>query len=134
MIGDAPVLAFSGQQVGWHGLVPKGAVVFLPLSTHAVLVGEPDVFGRSVAPDRLVEVVNGLTTREAYDAVFRHPGMAWPAGLRYGPQPHRLPEPTVTLSRSDPGTASTFPYRYPEMDEEQTAALLRHLGAAEVVE
>ena len=30
-IGDAPVLALDGQARGWHGLVPNGAAVFMPL-------------------------------------------------------------------------------------------------------
>ena len=110
LIGDAPVQALSGQQVGWHGLIPKGSAVFLPLSPHAVLVGEPHVFGRSIAPADLVRAVNGLTTREAHDAVFRHPAMSWPDGLTLGRQPYQLPEPSFTLTRSDPGMRNTFPF------------------------
>lgn len=60
--------------------------------------------------------------------------MSWPDGLRLGRQPFQLPEPSFTLTRSDPSTRTTFPFRYPELDDEQTAALLRHLNALDVVE
>jgi hypothetical protein len=134
LIGDAPVLALSGHQSGWHGLIPQGATVFLPLSHQAVLVGEPHVFQRSLSADRLVGAVNGLTVQEAYEAVFRHPGMAWPNKLVLGPQPPRLPQPSFNVSRSERGSLPTFPYRYRELDDEETRALLEYLGAADVVE
>lgn len=134
LVGDAPVLTLSGHELGWHGLVPKGAVVFLPLSPQALLVGEPHIFGRSFSADRLAEVVNALTVREAYEAAFRHPEMPWPLGVTLGRQPYRLPQPSFSISRSDPGQPPTFPYTYPEMDDDETAALLKHLKAVEVVE
>lgn len=134
LIGDAPVLALSGREFGWRGLIPKGAAVFLPLSPQAVLVGEQHVFGRSFAAGGLAEVVNALTVREAYEAVYRHPHMAWPSGIVLGSAPYRLPEPSFSMSRPDPLRPPTFPYRYPQMDDAETAALLKHLKAVEVVE
>jgi len=97
LLGDAPVLALSGHASGWHGLVPNGATVFLPLSPQAVLLGQPHVFGRSFSADRLVTTVNALTVREAYEAVFRHPWMPWPSGVLLGPHPPRLPEPSLSI-------------------------------------
>lgn len=134
LIGDAPVLALLGRGSGWYGLVPPGATVFLPLSPQALLVGEPHVFRRSFSADRLAATVNALTVSEAHQAVFRHPEMLWPAGVMLGAQRPLLSEPSFTVSRSHPSKPPTFPYTYPEMDDEETTALLKHLKAAEVVE
>ncbi len=134
LVGDAPVLALHGHPLGWHGLVPKGAAVFLPLSSHAVLVGEPHVFGRSFSATELVATVNALTAREAYEDVFRHPDMPWPIELRLGPQPPLLSKPSFTVSRPDPDKPLTFPYTYPEMGDAETTALLEHLKAVDVVD
>lgn len=134
LISDAPVVALDGHLPGWHGLVPKGTAVFLPLSSHAVLVGEPHVFGRSFSAAGLAPTVNALTAREAYGDVFRHPEMPWPTELRLGPQPPLLPKPSFTVSRSDPDKPPTFPYAYPEMDDAETTTLLEHLKGVSVVE
>jgi hypothetical protein len=112
LIGDAPVLALDGRTRGWHGLVPKGAAVFLPLSSQAVLVGEPHVFKGSSCPSGIAAAVKTLTVREAYQYVFRHPEMVWPVELCLGTQPPSLPRPSLTVRRSDPGQAPTFPYAY----------------------
>lgn len=134
LIGDAPVLALDGHTRGWHGLVPDGAAVFMPLSSHVVLVGEPHVFGRSSSATELVATVNALTAWEAYQYVFRHPDMGWPAELRLGTQPPSLPRPSFTVGRSDPGASPTFPYTYPEMGDAETTTLLKHLRAVDVVD
>jgi Protein of unknown function (DUF4238) len=134
LIGDAPVLALDGHISGWHGLVPSGAAVFMPLSPQTLLVGEPHVFKRSSAADTgLVASVNVLTVREAYQYVFRHPKMTWPMDLRLDSQPPSLPKPTFSVARSDPDSSPTFPFTYPEMDDAETATLLRRLSASEVV-
>lgn len=134
LIGDVPVLALDGRTRGWHGLVPTGAAVFMPLSSQAVLIGEPHVFKRSSSAAGLAATVNALIVREAYQYVFRHPEMRWPAELRLGTQPPSLPTPSFTARRSDPGRPPTFPYAYPEMDDAETTTLLRHLRAVDVVE
>ncbi len=120
LVGDAPVLALDGHPRGWHGLVPKGAAVFMPLSSQAVLVGEPRAFGRSFSATELVATVNRLTAREAYEDVFRQPEMPWPTELRLGPQRPLLPKPSFRVSRSQPDRPPTFPYTYPKMDDAET--------------
>lgn len=134
LIGDAPVLAFDSYARGWHGLVPKGAAVFMSLSSQAVLVGEPHVFGRSFSATGLVATVNALTARQAFEDVSRHPEMPWPTDQRLGAQPPVLPKPSFTMCRSDPEKSPTFPYTYPEMSDAETTALLKHLKAVDVVE
>lgn len=134
LIGDAPVLALDGHSRGWHGLVPKGATVFMPLSSRAVLVGEPHVFQRSFSATGLVETVNTLTVREAYKDVFRHPEMPWPVGLRLSPQAPTLPTPSFKITRPDPDRSPTFPYTYPEIDDAKRAVVLARLKAINVVE
>jgi len=134
LIGDAPVTALSGREQGWGGVVPRGATVFLPLSPHALLLGEPHVFGHHFSADALVPTVNQLTAREAFDAVYRHPKMAWPTPTGLGSQPPQLPTPSFRVSRPEPGTPPTFPYVYPTIDEEATHKLLDHLGAVDIVE
>lgn len=134
LIGDAPVLALDGQSRGWHGIVPKGATVFMPLSSRAVLVGEPHVFKRSFSANGLVEAVNTLTVREAYKQVFRHPVMPWPFGLRLSTQAPTLPTPSFKVARSDPGKPPTFPYTYPDMQDARRTVLLKHLKAVNIVE
>jgi len=134
LIGDAPVLALDGHTHGWHGLVPNGAAVFMPLSPQVVLVGEPHDFRRSSSASGLLATVNTLTAREAYRYVFRHPEMGWPAELRLGTQPPSLPRPSFTVGLSYPGQPPTFPYTYPEMDDAETTTLLKHLRAVDVVE
>jgi len=135
LIGDAPVLALDGHARGWHGLVPSGAAVFMPLSPQALLVGEPHVFKHSSsAAIGLVATVNLLTAREAYQYVFRHPEMAWPTELRLVSQPPSLPKPSFSLARSDPDESPTFPFTYPKMDDAETTTLLKHLRDVDVVE
>lgn len=135
LIGDAPVVTISGQASGWRGLLPKGCVVCLPLSPTSVLVGQPSAFHRSDAVGDLPSVLNQRTSQEAYHAVFSHPDMPWPADLPYlRSAPPRLPEPTISMSRSQEGVRPTFPAEYPEITDLEAAAVLRHLGSVEVVE
>lgn len=100
LIGDAPVLALAGHTRGWHGLVPNGAAVFMPLSPQVVLVGEPHVFGRSFSATELAATVNALTVREAYQHVFRHPQMNWPVELSMSTMSPTLPRPSFRALRS----------------------------------
>lgn len=134
LIGDAPVLALDGNPSGWRGLVPDGATVFMPLSPHAVLVGEPHVFSASASVTKLFATVNALTAREAFADVFRHPAMTWPAAVRLGSNPPLLPTPSISFSRRESNEQSTFPHTYPKMDDAETTAILQYLGANSTVE
>lgn len=134
LIGDAPVLALDGRTRGWHGLIPKGAAVFLPLSPQAVLIGEPHIFNRSSSAAGIAATVNTLTVREAHQYVFRHPEMEWPPDLRLSTQPPSLPRPSFNIRPSQPGRPPTYPYTYPVMDDAETTTLLNHLKAIDVVE
>lgn len=107
----------------------------MPLSSHALLVGEPHVFKRSSASDTgLIASANALTISENYQHVFRHPKMPWPVELRLASLPPSLPKPTFSVTRSAPDSSPTFPFTYPDMDDAETATLLKRLGAVEVVE
>jgi hypothetical protein len=97
LIGDAPVIALDGKAGGWTGLLPAGAVVFLPLSPSKLMMGEPKSIEDPGNVDRLVETVNALTTEQAFSDVFRHPDTQWPKGLASAPMSH-LCQPRPSLA------------------------------------
>lgn len=133
LIGDAPILSVSDHKSGWHGLIPKGSAVFMPLAPDTVLVGEPRPTERFLSADDLASTINALTVREAYADVFRHPGMAWPNDIHLASDVPELPSPTRVLRPTPPGTPSTFPSKYPEVHDAKVAALLKHLQAVDTV-
>lgn len=130
LIGDAPVGVLHDHAEEWHGLVPAGAVVFLPLSPYKVLVGEPHAFGSLARAGDRVVMVNALTVREAYDQVFRHPSTPWPAGLELGSHPPLLPRTSIHVAPAEPDPAGArSPGTYPTPDEASAQVLLQKLGA-----
>ena len=135
LIGDAPVATIGTPSGGWHGLLPQGCVVCLPVSPTAILVGEPTAFAGSPSAGDLAKVVNQRTCQEAYAVVYSHPDQRWPEDLApLHPTTPRLPEPRTSIGRTPSGTPPTFPAEYPPITDAQTAALLHHLRAADIVE
>lgn len=133
LIGDAPIQSVSDHKSGWHGLIPEGSAVFMPIAPDTILVGEPRPTDRFRSADDLALTINSLTVREAYADVFRHPGMAWPNDIRLEPDVPELPAPSRALRPAPPGTPSTFPSTYPEVSDAKVAALLKRLQAVDTV-
>lgn len=133
LIGDAPILSVSDHKSGWHGLIPQGAAVFMPIAPDTILVGELGPTDRFRSADDLALTINSLTVREAYADVFRHPGMAWPNEMCLEPDVPELPVPSRVLRPAPPGTPSTFPSTYPEVSDAKVAALLKRLQAVDTV-
>lgn len=133
LIGDAPVLSTSDYVRGWHGLIPQGSTVFMPIAPNILLVGEPHLSGRFYSDDELASTINTLTAREAYADVFHHPDMKWPDEICLVPDAPELPAPSRKLRPALPGTPSTFPSTYPEVGDVKVAALLHRLKAVNTV-
>lgn len=133
LIGDAPILSVSDHKSGWHGLIPQGAAVFMPIAPDTLLVGEPRPTGRFRSANDLAFRINSLTVKEAYADVFRRPGMAWPNGIYLEPDRPELPVPSRVLRPAPPGSPSTFPSTYPEVSDAKVSALLQRLQAVDTV-
>jgi hypothetical protein len=130
---DAPVATFTAATAGWHGILPAGSPLMLPVSPRHLLYAEKHplsgVSDRSLdAP--LAMVVNQALAREADDAVFTHPAMNWPLDLVLAPTPPTLPTPTVTWGRpSSTAEPRTFPATYPPVTDASVRDLLLALEA-----
>lgn len=131
---DSPVATRAPDDVGWHGILPAGSPVLLPISPYRLIVGSGSLLGGDVLEPQLARLVNRRLAREASDAIFAHPSMGWPDDLELSRHPPTLPTPSITWSRSAPGTANTFPARYPRTSDPSVAALLDSLGAVDIVE
>ncbi|MGY1810653.1 DUF4238 domain-containing protein [Blastococcus sp. SYSU D00669] len=135
---DAPVVTFTPASAGWHGVLPSGSPLMLPVSPRHLLYAEkhplPGVSDCSLdAP--LAKVVNEVLAREADDAVFTHPAMDWPLDLVLAPTPPTLPTPTVTWGRpTSAAEPRTFPATYPPVQDASVRAVLRELGAEDEVQ
>jgi len=131
---DAPVVTLGTDDGGWHGVLPKGSPVFIPVSSRHLLIGEQHPIGRGSFTIELAKMVNIRMTSEAYDAVFADPIMPWPDHIVLEPRRPTLPHPTVSWSRSQPGSEPTFPTAYPAVEDDRVRALLDSLGAVDTVE
>jgi hypothetical protein len=135
---DAPVATFTVASQGWHGILPAGSPLMLPVSPRHLLYAEKyplaGVSDYSLdAP--LAKVVNEAIAREADDAVFMHPAMDWPLDLVLASTPPALPTPTVTWGRSGSATEPrTFPATHPPVQDPSVQALLRALEAEDEVQ
>lgn len=132
--GDSPVVTLNPTGYHWAGLIPEGSPLWMPLSPTVLLVGEPVnlMVAQSVLNDELAAFVTGALARHADRALFNAPGLAWPPGLVFPAQKPRLPEPTVTWSKSA-GPTTTFPATYPPVSSATVEALLIELGAVNTV-
>jgi hypothetical protein len=133
LLGDVPVLTVATHKTGWHGLIPEGAVVFMPLSPDRLLVGKPKTLTTVILGQNLVTAINSRTVGEAQSDVFHHPTMQWPAELILDANTPELPAPSRTLRPAPPGTPPTFPAKYPNADDPDVAAVLKRLRAATTV-
>jgi hypothetical protein len=132
---DAPVAVLPSTDTGWHGILPAGSPVFIPISSRQLLIGEPHPLGGSVKLQQdLARLVNAKLALEADDAVFADPTAPWPEMPALAPTRPTLPTPTITWSRSPEGTKSTFPAVYPQIDDDAVRRLLDSLGASDVVD
>jgi hypothetical protein len=135
---DAPVATFTAATAGWHGILPAGSPVMLPVSPRHLLYAVKHPFasvsgGALDAP--LANVVNQALARETDDAVFTHPAMGWPLDLVLAPTPPALPSPTVTWGRLSSGAESrTFPATYPAVQDASVRELLLALEAEDEVQ
>lgn len=69
---------------GWHGILPTGSPVFIPVSSRQLLMGEPHPLeaGDKLHPD-LARLVNARLAFEAADAVFADPPHPGPRDRRW---------------------------------------------------
>lgn len=133
LLGDVPVLTVSGHRTGWHGLIPEGASVLMPLAPDRLLVGKPKASGHLGLGEDLVTAVNTRTVAEAQSDVFHHPRMPWPAELTLDANVPELPTPSRKLRPAPLGTPPTFPASYASTDDPEIAAILKRLRAAIIV-
>ena len=131
---DAPVATFAPGDGGWHGILPEGSPVFIPISSYRLLVGEQHLLGVGLVTTTLARMINTRLAREAYDAVFSDTRMRWPEYINLAPTPPTLPKPTITWSRSKSRGKPTFPATYPAVHDKSVRKLLDLLGAENVVE
>lgn len=134
---DAPVATLDAlQDGGWHGIVPPGSPVFMPISPTHLLVGDPAPLANTplATSFELVEMVNTTLAKSAHLAVFKSPHMPWPPTLRLPRTPPTLPAPNITMQPSPPGQRPTFPVEYDPIIDPAVDALLRALGANDTVE
>lgn len=120
--GDAPVVAFDIESEGFHGIIPPGSPVFMPVSPRSLLVGEehPLSPGRLLDP-KLASLINMALAREAHGAIFCHPSTPLPKNFKLPAHAPTLNAPRVTIARSDPGTSPTFPATYPNVGDSTVA-------------
>lgn len=129
---DAPVAVLPSSDVGWHGLLPPGSPVFIPISSRQLLIGEPRAplaGGEQLLPE-LASVVNARLAFEAYDALFADPSAAWPDVPPLSPVRPTMPTPTVTWSRSDDSDDKTASPSYPEINDPAIRRLVYDLGGS----
>jgi hypothetical protein len=132
---DAPVGTFSSDNGGWHGILPTGSPVFVPISSTQLLVGEENPLGRvERLSEGMARLVNAQIANEAYDAVFCSPDMSWPPELVLNSSRPTLPKPRITWSKSDATSAPTYPAAYPDIADQPVRALLDSLNAVDTVE
>jgi hypothetical protein len=131
---DAPVATLRPDGGGWHGIVPAGSPVFLPISPKHLIVGDAHAVSPGGVTEELACLVNTQLAREADDAIFAHPAMPWPPYVQLAKQRPALPTPTITWTTADPGEPSTSPSAYPPVHDAAVRALLDALGASDVVE
>lgn len=132
---DAPVATISFEPGGWHGILPEGSPLFMPVSPTHLLIAEKHPLGEPlerVTPE-LAWLVNRRLSAEAYESIFVHPSLEWPADLSFARERPTLPTPTVTWGRSAPEVQPTFPAKYPPLRDLTVAALLKTLGAVDTV-
>lgn len=131
---DAPVATLRPDGARWHGIVPPGSPVLLPISPKHLIVGEARIVRPGTVTDELVRLVNTQLAREADDAIFAHPAMPWPPYVQLPTRRPTLPTPTITWSKTVPGDPPTFPKSYPPVHDAAVRVLLDALGAIDVVE
>lgn len=135
---DAPVATFTAETAGWHGILPAGSPLMLPISPRHLLFAEQHSL-TSVSDCSLevslANVVNQALARETDDAVFTHPAMDWPLDLVLAPTPPTLPTPTMTWGRpSSAVEPRTFPATYPPVTDASVRDLLLALEAEDEVQ
>lgn len=130
VLGDAMVTVAPPEADGWHGILPTGAPVYLPLTPTSALAGYPPtapLLG-TPQPDQLAPLLNRLTVQQAANAVYRHPKTPFPDAPFSSAGP-LLPEPSVTFSLTgQPGGGSPEP-TYPTPTNQAVRDLLHALGA-----
>lgn len=107
IIGDAPVVTIQ-PPIGWHGLLPVGSPVLLPLTPTKLLVGEQEPPLRLASlSSEFASVVNQRICDEANDLIINAPDLPWPSGITLLPRRPPLPAPTFTFSQSPEGSRPT---------------------------
>jgi hypothetical protein len=136
LTADTPVVTLSPEtQERWHGILPSGSTVLLPVSPrHLLTISPTPLFDDGLVSTELATRVNAMLCRDARLAVYRHPAMTWPKGVTLDRRPPMLAPPRITLSASPPGTPSTSPATYPPVIDPQIATLLGRLQAVNEVE
>ena len=137
IVSDAPVATFHPDPVGWHGVLPAGSPLMVPISPRHLLLAEKHPVSplQTTNLDPLfADLVNCTLAREADDAIFKRPDADWPTDLVLGRTPPALPAPTVTWGRSDRSRPPSFPATYPAVNDESVRELLDALDAEDVVD
>lgn len=134
IVSDAPVATFQPDPVGWHGVLPTGSPLMVPVSPRHLLFAEKHPVSTAAQAMTLdpefADLVNRTLAREADDAIFTRPGVGWPTDLALSRKPPELPTPTVTWWRADQGGPSpSFPATYPAVNDESVRELLAALSA-----
>lgn len=134
---DAPVATLDPLlDGGWHGVIPPGSPVFMPISPTHLLVGDPNPplgTPRPASP-ALIDMVNITLARGAYEAIFANPQMNWPPELRLSPRKPALPTPRTTITASQPDQSPTFPTEFDPVIDPVVQQLLNALGANDSVQ
>lgn len=130
--GDAPAVTIQTED-GWRGVLPAGSPVYLPLSPTRLLIGERvKLSDEQHLSAQLATAVNHAVAAEANDAIMTAPSVGWPSDIHLSRHRPTLPEPRVTLSRSN--GQSTLPATYPTVASPQIRSLLRELEAIDTVD
>lgn len=132
--GDTMATPDQRRRPGWHGALPEGVPLLLPISATCLLIAHERP--RSSPEVKLTKgrarSANAALCRAAESRAVTHPEMPWPSGLAFPAERSPLPVPRVQITPSN--RPDTFPAQYPPVRDPAVRALLDRLGAIDVVE
>lgn len=131
--GDAPAVGLQPGLGGFHGILPAGSPVYLPLTPTRLLIGTRKKQSSPInLNSRLAFAVNQRIANESADVIMKATWQDWPPNVRMPATPPQLPTPRISY-RPSTATRSTFPATYPTPRSGSVRNLLRTLEASEVV-